>query len=137
MHLINIYNSYTLEEVGRLSDHSNIITDLVWKPDDRALYSAGADGTVSEWRQGDPKSEGKEWTGRKWTQPNGRYACAVYEKAARSVLAAGVEGGKSVVREVRVEKEGSQKVFAVGGFKLVRLCWLSSQWNVAAVLGGT
>jgi WD40 repeat protein len=47
VHLINIYNSYTLEEVGRLSDHSNTITDLAWKPDDRALYSVGADGTIA------------------------------------------------------------------------------------------
>lgn len=46
IHLINVYNSYTLEEVARLSDHSNIITELYWKPDDRALYSTGADGFV-------------------------------------------------------------------------------------------
>lgn len=26
IHLINVYNSYTLEEIARLSDHSNIIT---------------------------------------------------------------------------------------------------------------
>ena len=28
-------------------------------------------------------------------------------------------------------------MFAVGGFKLVRMCWLTSQWKVPAVLGGT
>ena len=35
VHLINIYNSYTLEEVGRLSDHSNLVTALAWRADDR------------------------------------------------------------------------------------------------------
>lgn len=38
---------------------------------------------------------------------------------------------------MRVEKEGVQKLFAVGGFRLVRMCWLTSQWKVPAVLGGT
>lgn len=56
VHQINIYNSYNLEEIGRLNDHSNVITDLCWKPDDRTLFSVGIDGTISEWRQGDPKS---------------------------------------------------------------------------------
>ena len=46
IHLINIYNSYTLEEIARLSDHSNVITELFWKPDDRALYSVGTDGFI-------------------------------------------------------------------------------------------
>ena len=45
-----MYNSYSLEELARLSDHSNIITELFWKPDDRALYSVGADGFVVEWK---------------------------------------------------------------------------------------
>ena len=41
-----------------------------------------------------------------------------------------------MVREVRVEKD-VQKMLAVGGFKLVRMCWLTSQWRVPAILGGT
>jgi WD40 repeat protein len=64
--------------VGRLNDHSNIITDLAWKPDDRALFSVGVDGTVTEWKQGDPKSENKEWIGKKWTQANARYSSVMY-----------------------------------------------------------
>lgn len=46
IHQINVYNSYTLEEIARLSDHSNVITDLCWKFDDKFLYSVGIDGTV-------------------------------------------------------------------------------------------
>lgn len=97
----------------------------------------GIDGTIAEWKQGDPKAENKEWIGKKWTQSNSRYSCCVYEKTAKSLLTGGVEGGKSIVREVRVEKEGVQKMFAVGGFKLVKMSWLTSQWRVPAVLGGT
>ena len=54
------------------------------------LYSVGIDGTISEWKQGDPKSESKEWTGRKWSQGNSRYFCSLYEKTARSLLSGGV-----------------------------------------------
>ena len=50
IHMINIYNSYTLEEIARLSDHSNVITDLCWRWDDKYLYSVGSDGTIAEWR---------------------------------------------------------------------------------------
>jgi WD40 repeat protein len=78
VHLINIYNSYTLEEVGRLNDHSALITDLCWKSDDRALYSVGTDGTTTEWKQGDPKSENKDWQGKKWSQPNSKYTSVIY-----------------------------------------------------------
>ena len=28
-------------------------------------------------------------------------------------------------------------MFALGGFKLAKMAWLTSQWNVLAVLGGT
>lgn len=50
IHLINIYNSYSLEEIVRLSDHSHIVTELCWKPDDQALFSVGLDGIVTEWK---------------------------------------------------------------------------------------
>jgi WD40 repeat protein len=90
VHLINIYNSYTLEEVGRLNDHSALITDICWKSDDRAVYSVGADGTTTEWKQGDPKAENKDWQGKKWTQANSKYSSVIYEKSAHSVLTAGL-----------------------------------------------
>lgn len=55
IHQVNVYNAYTLEELARLSDHSNLITELHWKPDDKFLYSVGTDGTVSEWKFSDSK----------------------------------------------------------------------------------
>ena len=42
-----------------------------------------------------------------------------------------------MIREFRVEKELSQKLFALGGFKVSCLARLTSQWNIPAVLGGT
>ena len=77
IHLINVYNSYTLEELARLSDHSSIVTELTWKPDDKALYSIGADGLVVEWKY-ETKSDSKEWQFRKWSQLNARYSSGIF-----------------------------------------------------------
>jgi WD40 repeat protein len=103
IHLINVYNSYKMEEIARLSDHSNIITELCWKPDDKALYSVGVDGFVTEWRV-DVRPENKEWGCRKWSQNNAKYTSVVFEKSSKSILVCGVESNKSVIREYRLEK---------------------------------
>lgn len=75
--------------------------------------------------------------GKKWTQANAKYSSVMYEKTARSILASGIELGKSVIREFKIEKDQVQKLFAIGGFKVSRLQWLTSQWNIPAVLAGT
>jgi WD40 repeat protein len=97
IHQINIYNSYTLEEIARLSDHSNVITELTWRFDDKFLYSVGVDGTVSEWKFSESK-ESKEWVCKKWNQNNSKYSSVVFEKNAKSILTAGFESNKSVIR---------------------------------------
>jgi cilia- and flagella-associated protein 57 len=82
IHMINVYNSYTLEEIARLSDHSNLITELCWRADDKFLYSVGTDGTIAEWKyvvaMADKDGLGvvKEWPCKKWNQNNSRY-CSV------------------------------------------------------------
>ena len=135
IHLINVYNSYNLEEIARLSDHSNIITELCWKPDDKALYSVGTDGFVSEWKV-DVKPENKEWACRKWSQNNAKYNSVVYEKTNKSILVSGVESNKPVIREYRLEKEQAHKLYTMG-FKITKLQWLTSQWNIPAIIAGT
>lgn len=135
IHLINVYNSYTLEELARLSDHSSIVNDLSWKSDDRALYSIGADGFVIEWKY-ETKSENKEWPCRKWSQNNARYTSGIYERNAKSLLSSGQESSKNVVREFRLEKEMAQKIYTMG-FRINKLQWLNSQWNIPAVIAGT
>jgi WD40 repeat protein len=97
IHLINIYNSYTLEETARLGYHSQAITELCWKPDDRSLYSVGSDGLVVEWRY-EAHPENKEWECRKWPQNNARYSSGVYERNSKSFLASGQEIARNVVR---------------------------------------
>jgi hypothetical protein len=38
----------------------------------------GADGIATEWKQNDPKSENKDWIGKKWGQSNSRYTSVIY-----------------------------------------------------------
>lgn len=52
------------------------------------------------------------------------------------MLASGQEAGKNVVREFRLEKEQAQKIYTMG-FRISKLQWLNSQWNIPAILGGT
>lgn len=135
IHQINVYNSYTLEEVARLSDHSNLITELCWKFDDKYLYSVGVDGTVAEWKVSEIR-DCKEWVCKKWNQNNSKYSSVIFEKNAKSFLAGGFESNKSVIREFKTEKDQAQKVYNMG-FKITKMQYLTSQWNVSAVVVGT
>lgn len=48
-----------------------------------------------------------------------------------------MESHKSIIREFKVEKDQVQKLFSLGGFRVSRLQWLTSQWNIPAILAGT
>jgi hypothetical protein len=41
-----------------------------------------------------------------------------------------------VVREFKTEKDQAQKLYTMG-FKINKLQWLTSQWNVSAIVAGT
>jgi WD40 repeat protein len=82
IHHINIYNAYTLEEVAHLTDHNNIITEMVWTRNDEFLLSTGLDGAIIEWRVSD-------WSCKKFIQTNSRYTTIMYNYQNNTILAAG------------------------------------------------
>ncbi|KAE9044942.1 Cilia- and flagella-associated protein 57 [Phytophthora rubi] len=47
--VVHVYATYTGELVAVLRGHSNRVTAISWKPDDRKLLTCGADGTVLLW----------------------------------------------------------------------------------------
>ena len=51
-------------------------------------------------------------------------------------MVAGVESNKSVIREYRLEKEQAHKLYTMG-FRITKLQWLTSQWNIPAIIAGT
>ncbi|RLN86703.1 hypothetical protein BBJ28_00010446 [Nothophytophthora sp. Chile5] len=47
--VVHVYATYTGELVAVLRGHSNRVTAISWKPDDRRLLTCGADGAVLLW----------------------------------------------------------------------------------------
>jgi len=46
---IEIYSTYTFENIGHLKGHNQKVTSIVWSQDDSKLVSCGMDGAVYEW----------------------------------------------------------------------------------------
>lgn len=46
---IQIYNTYTCENIGILRGHNGKVRSIAWSADDRRIVSAGLDGAVYEW----------------------------------------------------------------------------------------
>ena len=46
---IQIYNTYTCENIGNLRGHNGKVRSIAWSADDRRIVSAGLDGAVYEW----------------------------------------------------------------------------------------
>lgn len=47
--IIQIFNTYTLENVGNLKGHNGKVRSLCWSADDMRLVSCGLDGAIYEW----------------------------------------------------------------------------------------
>lgn len=62
----------------------------------------------------------------------------MYNYTTSSIVAAGNEIGKNIIREIKVdkEKEISQKPHQMN-FRVTKLQWLLSHWNYPALLAGT
>eukprot|EP00240_Pyramimonas_obovata_P000064 CAMPEP_0118921440 /NCGR_PEP_ID=MMETSP1169-20130426/720_1 /TAXON_ID=36882 /ORGANISM="Pyramimonas obovata, Strain CCMP722" /LENGTH=1196 /DNA_ID=CAMNT_0006862159 /DNA_START=210 /DNA_END=3800 /DNA_ORIENTATION=+ len=46
---IQVYNTYTCDNIGNLRGHNGKVKSVYWSPDDTKLVSAGMDGAVYEW----------------------------------------------------------------------------------------
>ena len=54
---IQLYNTYTCENIGTLRGHNGKVRSVFWVADDTRLISAGMDGAVYEWRLKDFRRE--------------------------------------------------------------------------------
>ena len=54
---IQIYNTYTCENIGNLRGHNGKVRSLHWSPDDTKFVSAGLDGAIYEWSISDFKRQ--------------------------------------------------------------------------------
>ena len=54
---IQIYSTYTCENIGNLRGHNGKVRSLHWSPDDTKFVSAGLDGAIYEWSISDFKRQ--------------------------------------------------------------------------------
>ena len=78
---LQIYNTYTADNVGNLRGHNGRVRSVFWSPDDSRLTTAGMDGAIYEWRLRDFKRERETvHKGCSYTSiavsPDGRFTCA-------------------------------------------------------------
>ena len=78
---VQIYNTYTCENIGNLRGHNGKVRSLHWVHDDSKLVSAGVDGAVYEWTLKDFKREKEN------VFKGCNYTCVVSTPDARSILA--------------------------------------------------
>eukprot|EP00762_Andalucia_godoyi_P001507 ANDGO_00191.mRNA.1 hypothetical protein len=57
--MIQVYSTYTSEQLGFLRGHNGKVRSLVWGKDDSRLFSCGVDGAVYEWSVKDLRRDGE------------------------------------------------------------------------------
>ena len=57
--VIQLYATYTFENVGNLKGHNGKVRSIVWSQDDSKIISCGVDGAVYEWSVYTSKREGE------------------------------------------------------------------------------
>eukprot|EP00736_Rhodelphis_marinus_P001057 Rmarinus@m.11291 len=96
---IQVFNTYTCENIGNLRGHNGKVRSVFWSPDDTKLFSAGMDGAVYEWRLKDFKREGEN------VLKTCNYTCVVCTPDGRSVFAVGSDKKLKELNEAQINKE--------------------------------
>lgn len=66
--VINIFDSYSLEQIKSIPAHSQTITDIHWGALDQYFYTCGKDGIVNNW-----SLENNEWGRKDFPRSNCKY----------------------------------------------------------------
>lgn len=96
---IQIYNSYTCENIGNLRGHNGKVRSLYWSPDDTKLVSAGMDGAVYEWKLKDFKREKEN------VLKGCNYTCVLSTPDDRSIFAVGSDKKLKEFEDAQISKE--------------------------------
>jgi cilia- and flagella-associated protein 57 len=81
--MIQLYSTWTFENIGNLKGHNGKVRSLYWTPDDSILVSAGSDGAVYTWIIRDLKRENEH------ILKSCSYTSAVCTNDGKSVFAVG------------------------------------------------
>ncbi|KAJ3096593.1 Cilia- and flagella-associated protein 57 [Phlyctochytrium planicorne] len=89
--MIQLYSTWTFDNIGNLKGHNGKVRSLYWTPDDNVLVSAGSDGAVYTWFVKDLKRESEH------ILKSCNYTSAVCSINGKSVFAVGSD---KVLKEI-------------------------------------
>ncbi|KAJ3219703.1 Cilia- and flagella-associated protein 57 [Dinochytrium kinnereticum] len=89
--MIQLYSTWTFDNIGNLKGHNGKVRSLHWTPDDNVLVSAGSDGAVYTWHVKDLKRESEH------ILKSCNYTSAVCSINGKSVYAVGSD---KVLKEI-------------------------------------
>lgn len=118
---IQIYSTYTCNNIGNLRGHNGRVTSINWSADDQKIVSAGIDGAVYEWALADLKRAKEN------VLKGCQYTCAVAGGVdGRGILAVGsdrrlkeIGDDATVVREIDTGELVTSMSFPSGGRTLI------------------
>ncbi|KNC99492.1 uncharacterized protein SPPG_04888 [Spizellomyces punctatus DAOM BR117] len=102
--MIQIFSTWTFENLANLKGHNGRVRSLVWTQDDAYLVSAGADGAVYAWSVAEMKRENEH------ILKSTAYSCAVVAKDGKTMWAVGSDMMLKEITEstVTIEFESDQ-----------------------------
>lgn len=116
--VVQVYSTYTGDLVGVLRGHSNRVTAIAWKQDDRKLLTCGADGSILIWNL---RTATKVGDGH--SQARCTYTDAIISYDADVVYATGTDG---LLKEIDVVS-GAARAEQWAGITLGPLALAASQ----------
>lgn len=96
---IQLYNTYTCENIGNLRGHNGKVRSVHWMADDSRIVSAGMDGAVYQWRLDTLKRESEN------VLKGCDYKCVVSSPNGRSIYAVGSDKKLKEIVEGQVNDE--------------------------------
>merc|ERR1719440_1245884 len=96
---IQIYSTYTCENIGNLRGHNGKVKSIYWTQDDSRVISAGMDGAVYEWQLKDFRRTSEN------VLKSCAYTCAVCTADARAIYAVGSDRKLKEIADANVTRE--------------------------------
>ncbi|KAL5255192.1 hypothetical protein ACHWQZ_G014581 [Mnemiopsis leidyi] len=97
--VIQLYATYTFENVGNLKGHNGKVRSIVWSQDDSKIISCGVDGAVYEWSVYTSKREGES------VLKTCSYTCAAVSPEGGTTFAVGSDKTLKEISDSQIQRE--------------------------------
>jgi len=97
--VIQLYATYTFDNVGNLKGHNGKVRSIVWSQDDSKIISCGVDGAVYEWSVYTSKREGES------VLKTCSYTCAAVSPDGSTTFAVGSDKTLKEISDSQIQRE--------------------------------